>query len=94
MGNKLQKEKLEREAAAKGLAGGSAPSAPVQSSASKPEAPAADGDYSNYNNKLTINDFVLLKVLKHFQSDHLQFEIVAGAGERKFRESHVSEKER
>lgn len=69
MGNKLQKEKLEREAAAKQKApteaGTSAAPATVTPSAStaKGSAPAGDEDYSNYNNKLTINDFALLKVL-------------------------------
>jgi hypothetical protein len=69
MGNKLQKEKMEREATAKQGAGSTgipstAAAAPAHGSRATPVIP--DDDYSNYNNKLTINDFALLKVKLHF----------------------------
>jgi hypothetical protein len=68
MGNKMQKEKMEREAASKGLSTGASTQAAgsAHASANAKAEPAAsavsDADYSNYNNKLSINDFALLKV--------------------------------
>jgi hypothetical protein len=71
MGNKLQKEKLEREAAARTQGGGLQNAGnPTAASTARADpgaaaataAPTGDGDYSHYNNKLSINDFVLLKV--------------------------------
>lgn len=70
MGNKLQKEKAEREAAARGqLPGGaSTGAAAAKSGSAAPEAGGAsasssEDEFAAYGNKLTINDFALLKVL-------------------------------
>ena len=74
MGNKLQKEKLEREAAARqngqgGAVDGASTAVAPATSAPKGSVPppTSDEDYANYNNKLTINDFALLKVCYFIQ---------------------------
>lgn len=75
MGNKLQREAANREAASKAAAAGGATSEKGGKSGAKgssgdlPAVAAAaatsadDGDYSHYSNPLSINDFDLLKVL-------------------------------